>query len=438
MLVIRGGHVVDPGHMNAACDIYIQDGVIQALVDGKGKPSAGLDLGRVKIEREIDARGMIITPGLIDMHVHLREPGHEYKETIASGTLAATAGGFTAVCCMPNTRPVNDCAEVTRYILQKAEEAGHARVFPVGAISRGLAGKALADFGELVEAGAVAVSDDGMPVRDSRLMRRAMEYALRFDLPVISHCEDSGLSENGMMNEGPMATRLGLTGIPNAAETVMVMRDIALCALTGARLHIAHVSTAESVQAIRIAKQQGLPVTAETAPHYFTLTDTAVGMYNTNAKMNPPLRSEKDREAIREGLTDGTIDVIATDHAPHSILEKEVEFDQAANGIIGLETSLALGLSLVRDKFLDFETLVKKMAKNPSRLLRLECGLAIGKPADLTIIDPEQIHVVGADKFYSSSRNTPFEGMTLQGKAVLTMMGGRIVFEGTKKFSKEG
>ncbi len=435
MLVIKGGHVIDPGRVDGICDIYIQNGRIIALVDRQGAGSIGAvpaEIDGRKVEREIDATGKIVTPGLIDMHVHLREPGHEYKETVATGCLAAVSGGFTAVCCMPNTRPVNDCAEVTQYILQKAEEAGLARVFPVGAISRGLEGKALADFGELKAAGAVAVTDDGQPVSDGRLMRRAMEYAMGFGLPVISHCEDLGLAGSGVMNEGPVATRLGLTGVPNAAEAVMVMRDIALCALTGARLHVAHVSAAESVQAIRIAKQQGIPVTAETAPHYFTLTDEAVGYYNTHAKMNPPLRSEKDRQAIREGLADGTIDVIATDHAPHSVLEKEVEFDQAANGIIGLETALSLGLSLVRENVIRMKTLVEKMSTNPARVLGLESGLLINRPADLSIIDSEQQYVVNAAVFRSLSRNTPFDGLPQYGKVVLTMVGGRIVYDASE------
>ncbi|MFZ5573389.1 MAG: dihydroorotase [Thermodesulfobacteriota bacterium] len=431
MLVIKGGHVIDPGNVDGVYDIYIRNGHISALVDrrnGESKTGQPEAVDSREIEREINAEGKIVTPGLIDMHVHLREPGYEYKETIATGSLAAAAGGFAAVCCMPNTKPVNDCAEVTRYIIQKAEEAGFARVFPVGAISRASEGKALADFGELKAAGAVAVTDDGRPVSDSRLMRRAMEYATGFGLPVISHCEDIGLAENGVMNEGPVATRLGLAGIPNAAETVMVMRDIVLSALTGAHVHIAHVSTAESVSAIRSAKRQGLTVTAETAPHYFTLTDEAVGLYNTNAKMNPPLRSETDRQAIREGLADGTIDVIATDHAPHSILEKEVEFDQAANGIIGLETSLALSLALVRDKILDFGGLVNKMAKNPARILGLACGIKVNSPADLTILDPRQPIVVEPGSFHSLGRNTPFGGISLQGRVLLTMVGGRIVF----------
>jgi dihydroorotase len=363
------------------------------------------------------------------MHVHLREPGQEYKETIETGTLAAACGGFTAVCSMPNTMPVNDNRQITEYILKRSREAGNAIVYPVAAISKGLEGKSLCEYGELKEAGAIALTDDGRPVSNSRLMRRAMEYAKGFGMPVISHCEVSELSAGGTMNEGIVSTRMGLAGIPNAAESIMVMRDIALCELTGAHLHIAHVSTHESVEAIREAKRKGIPVTAETAPHYFTLTDEAVSGYNTNAKMNPPLRSAKDRDAIREGLADGTIEVIATDHAPHSSIEKDVEFDSAANGIVGLETSLSLSLKLVEEGIIDILALIEKMSKNPARILGIERSITAGSIANITIIDPQESYIVDSGCFRSLGRNTPFDGWEMKGKAVLTMVGGKMIFD---------
>ncbi len=424
LTLIRGGRVVDPGNLDGIMDILIEDGKIVEIKAESSKVKA--ERSKVKV---IDAFGKIVTPGLIDMHVHLREPGHEYKETIETGCLAAASGGFTAVCCMPNTNPVNDNSQVTEYILKKAGAADTVRVYPVAAISKGLKGKDLCEYGDLKEAGAIAVSDDGHPVANSQLMRRALEYAKGFNLPVISHCEDLDLAECGTMNEGAVATRMGLAGIPNAAESIIVMRDIALCELTGARLHIAHVSTTESVRAIRNAKKRGAPVTAETAPHYFTLTEDAVDKYNTNAKMNPPLRSMQDREAVLEGLADGTIDVIATDHAPHSSIEKEVEFDLAANGIIGLETSLPLSLKLVENGLITITGLVEKMSTNPARILGLDNSLKPGNPADITIIDPDISFTVDADSFRSLSRNTPFDGWSMKGKAVLTMVGGKVVFE---------
>lgn len=374
---------------------------------------------------EIDVSGCWVVPGLIDMHVHLREPGEEYKEDILTGTRAAASGGFTGVACMPNTKPVNDCATVTAMIMARAAEAV-VRVYPVGAISLGSEGKQLAEFGEMQAAGAVAVSDDGRPVRDSQLMRRALEYASNFNLPVISHSEDPSLS-TGVMNEGPVATRLGLKGIPAAAEAIMVYREIALAECTGARVHIAHVSTAMAVDLIRAAKGRGVRVTAETAPHYFTLTDEAVLGFDTSTKMNPPLRSEADRQAIRTGLADGTLDAIATDHAPHSTLEKEVEYDVAANGIIGLETALSLSLALVRDRVIDERRLIELMAVKPAAILGLPAGnLSPGAAADITVIDPQQQFVYTADQVVSKSRNTPFLGWSLQGRAMLTMVGGSV------------
>jgi len=410
-------------------DIAVEDGKITALADPAENSRNALEKSGLKPDRIVDATGKIIAPGLIDMHVHFREPGQEYKETILTGCQAAAAGGFTAVCTMPNTYPVNDNRQVTEYIRDQAAKAMSVKVFPVGAISIGLMGKQLSEYGDLKSAGVIAVSDDGFPVSNSFLMRCALEYAGGFNLLVISHCEDPALSADGVMNEGPVATQMGLPGIPNAVESIMVMRDIALCQLTGVPLHIAHVSTRESVNAIREAKKSRIPVTAETAPHYVTLTDESVRGYNTHAKMNPPLRSRADRDAVREGLSDGTIDVIASDHAPHSTLEKDVEFDKAANGIVGLETSLSLGLKLVEDGVLTMAGLIEKMSKNPARILGLNNHLSVGCPADLTIIDPNVAHKIDPGAFLSKGRNTPFEGWEIKGKAVLTMVEGRIVFE---------
>ncbi len=423
LTLVRGGRVIDPGNLDGIMDIVIENGKI---VEIKKDALTGNEDPELKI---IDASGKIVAPGLIDMHVHLRDPGHEYKETIETGGLAAAFGGFTTICCMPNTDPVNDCRQVTEYIVKKAIKADTVRVYPVAAISMGLKGDNLCEYGELKDAGAIAVSDDGNSVMNSLLMRRALEYAGGFDLPVISHCEDLDLAAGGAMNEGAIATQMGLSGIPNASESIMVLRDIALSELTGIPVHIAHVSTMESVRAIRDAKKRGVSVTAETAPHYFSITDAFVKNYNTNSKMNPPLRTEQDREAICQGLADGTIDVIATDHAPHSIIEKAVEFDQAANGIIGLETSVSLSLKLVEKGIIGITDLIEKMSTNPARILGLENGLDIGRVADITIIDPEISYCIDADRFQSLSRNTPFDGWNVKGKAVLTMVGGKIVYQ---------
>ena len=424
-MIIKGGRVIDPGNIDGVRDILIEDGIITQIEEN----IIDYDQDKTDSCEIIDASGLIVVPGLIDMHVHLREPGHEYKETIKSGSLAAARGGFTAICPMPNTNPVNDNRQVTEFILTKAAEADAVRVYPVAGISKGLNGNRLSEYGELKDAGVIAVSDDGKPVNNSLLMRRAMEYAKGFGLPVISHCEDLELAADGVMNEGPVSTRMGLAGIPNAAESVMVMRDISLCELTGSALHIAHVSTSESVHAIRDAKERGVAVTAETAPHYFTLIDESVYDYNTSAKMNPPLRSSEDRESILKGLKDGTIDVIATDHAPHSALEKDVEFNNSANGIIGLETSLPLSLRLVENGTLSIEQLIDKMSGNPARILGLDNGIKVGKTADITIIDTENTFIVNASEFLSLGRNTPFDGWELKGRAVFTIVGGRIVFK---------
>jgi dihydroorotase len=427
---IQGGRVIDPGNLDAMADILIDRGKIVKITrigkTGTRKPESGI-AGRGS--RTIDATGKIVCPGFIDMHVHLREPGHEHKETIATGSRAAVRGGFTAVCAMPNTNPVNDNCGITELILNQAARANFARVYPVGAISVGLEGRRICEFDRLKACGAIAVSDDGNPVMDDRLMQAALTGAKSNDLPVISHCEDLNLAAGGVMNAGAVASRLGLAGISNASESAMVERDIALSELTGAPVHIAHVSTAESVRALRDAKSREIAVTAETAPHYFTLTDAAVREHGTQAKMNPPLRSSNDRAAIRQGLADGTIDVIATDHAPHSSREKALEFNQAANGIIGLETAVSLGLKLVQEGVISITDLIEKMSSAPARILGLASGLQPDRPADVTIIDPDVDYVVDVNKFQSLGRNCPFDGWLLKGRPILTMVGGRIVYE---------
>ncbi|MBX6423995.1 dihydroorotase [Thermosulfurimonas sp. F29] len=420
-LLIRGARILDPSQgLDREGDLLVEEGRIAAL-EGEIPADPQTEI--------IEARGKWLVPGLIDMHVHLREPGEEWKEDIESGSRAAAAGGFTAVACMPNTRPPNDSPETTRYILDRAREVDLVRVYPVACISRGQEGRELAPFGELREAGAVAVSDDGRPVADAGLMRLALEYARSFDLPVISHAEDPGLSAGGQVNEGIVSARLGLKGIPAEAEEVAVFRDIALAKLTGHPVHIAHVSTAGAVEIIRRAKEEGLPVTAETAPHYFTLTEEAVLDYDTNAKVNPPLRTERDREAVRRALAEGVIDTVATDHAPHSPLEKEVEFPAAAFGLIGLETALPLTLRLVREGLISPLRMVELLSTNPARILKVPGGtLKPGSPADLTLIDPEAVWVVTGETLYSKSKNSPFLGWEMRGRAVLTVVGGRIVW----------
>jgi dihydroorotase len=427
---ITGGRLVDPGHFVGIADILIEDEKIVAIIEGgqTGKQDQASNIQRPG-DRIFDASGKIVTPGLIDMHVHLREPGYEYKETIESGCRAAAHGGFSTVCCMPNTNPVNDSRQITEYILAKAVESNLVRVLPIAAISKGIEGKTLCEYEGLKQAGAIALSDDGNPVMDSRLMRRALEKAKDLHLLVISHCEDFNLAAGGVMNEGIIAKKLAIAGIPGVSETIMVLRDIALSELTSAPVHIAHVSMAGSIRAIRDAKARGVRVTAETAPHYFTLTENAVDECGTHAKMNPPLGTESDRAAICEGLADGTIDVIATDHAPHSNEEKALGLASAPNGIIGLETSVSLSLKLVQAGVLKLTQLVEKMCTNPAGILGLECGLRAGGPADITIIDPDLSYTVDTADFRSLSRNTPFDGWHLKGKPVLTMVGGRIVYE---------
>ena len=422
-LLIKGGLVVDPStHLEDPLDLLVEQGKIAALEPPGSIPEEG--------RRVIAAAGLVVAPGLIDMHVHLREPGEEYKETICTGTRAAVQGGFTAVACMPNTKPVNDTTAVTRLILDQAKVAGNARVYPVGAVSLGSKGEALSEYGDLKAAGVVALSDDGHPVSNSMLMRRALEYAKTFDLPVISHCEDLQLSADGVMHEGKVSLQLGLKGVPGAAEEVMVYRDLTLAALTGARLHIAHVSTAGSVAIIRLAKAMGLAVSAETAPHYFSLTDAAVLGYNTHAKVNPPLRTEMDVRSIKEALRDGTLDAVASDHAPHSSLEKELEFAAAAFGLIGLETSLGLTLKLVHEGTLNLIQAIERLSTGPARVLGVAGGtLEVGSPADITLIDLNREWTVDVGTFASKSRNCPFDGWILKGKAVMTIVGGKVVWE---------
>jgi dihydroorotase len=422
-LLLKGGLLLDPAqNQEERRDLLIEDGRIEVL----GVP--GLLSGDA--HQVVDVSGLLVCPGFIDMHTHLREPGQEYKETIATGGQAALAGGFTAVACMPNTMPVNDSSTVTRYILEKAAQAQGVWVYPVAALSQGSQGEILAEYGELKEAGAAALSDDGKPVANSQLMRRALEYAHTFDMLVISHSEDLALTGDGVMHEGLVSVQMGLKGIPAAAEEVGVFRDIQLARLTGARLHIAHVSTAGSVEIIRRAKSLGVKVTAETAPHYFSLTDEAVRGFNTNAKMSPPLRTMVDVAAIRAGLADNTLDCIATDHAPHSILEKEVEFDRAANGIIGLETAVGLSLELVQGGGLTLGQLIAKLSTNPARILGVPGGtLQVGAPADMTILDLDRSWTVDVQQFKSKSRNSPFQGRELTGRAVMTIVGGEVKFQ---------
>jgi dihydroorotase len=423
-ICLRGGRVIDGRGMDAQADVLLKDGVVARVARGIAE-----GLGREV--RVIDVRGSWVVPGLIDLHCHLREPGQEYKEDIGTGTRAAAAGGFTAVCAMPNTTPPNDSRAVTELIVRRAREVGAVRVYPVGAISKGLAGEALSEMGELKEAGCVAVSDDGHPVMNAELMRRAMEYARTFGLTIVQHCEDLTLSAGGAMNEGTVATRAGIRAQPASAESAMVARDLELCALTGARYHVAHLSSADSVRLVREAKRRGLPVTCEVTPHHLTLTDEACARYDTNAKCNPPLRTSADVNVLREALADGTIDAVATDHAPHSPVEKEVEFEQAAFGMIGLETALPLMLDLVRDGTLTVPTLVARMSGGPAATFGLPGGsLAEGVAADVTVIDPEVAWSCTPDALRSRSRNTPFAGRALRGRAALTVVGGKIVYSG--------
>jgi dihydroorotase len=423
-LALIGGRVLDPKTgLDGLYDIFIMDGRVASLKPSSEHTEAGEGW------ETLDCKGLLVIPGLIDLHTHLREPGEEYKETIRTATLSAAAGGVTAVFAMPNTKPPNDNASVTRYIKKKAQEEGAVGVYPVGAITMGLKGEQLSEMAELKEAGCLAVSDDGSPVRDGGLMRRALEYSKMCGLVVISHAEDLSLS-GGVMNEGETSTRLGLRGIPAQAETVMVARDILLCELTGARAHIAHVSALGSVELIRAAKKRGATVTAEATPHHLFFSDEALVSYDTDFKVNPPLRGKKDIEALREAIKDGTIDCIATDHAPHSAVEKDVEFDYASFGVVGLETSLSAVLSLVEEGAFTLQEAIRAMTANPACIMGLDSGtISVGSPADIAVVDLERTWVVKPQDFKSKGRNSPFKGASVKGKVVKTVVGGNIVFE---------
>jgi len=428
-ILIKSGRVVDPSqNLDAEMDLLIEDGRVKAIQ--KSISSKG--------ETVVPAKGKIVMPGLIDMHVHLRDPGRPDKETIASGTRAAALGGFTTIACMPNTDPLIDTEAAVEYVISKAKLEGIVNVLPIACITKGSRGEELSEMGILLSSGAVAFSDDGRPVMNAAIMRRAIEYLNQFGVPIISHCEDLNLSSGGVMNEGAFSTRIGLRGIPALAESSMVERDIMLakefCKKNGTRLHIAHVSTARSVELIRRAKSEGVPVTCETAPHYFALTEGEVEGYNTNAKVNPPLRTEKDIEAIIKGLKDGTIDVIATDHAPHTIEDKNVEFDIAASGIIGLETAVPITFSeLIGGRVIPLKTVVEKLTSNPAKILGLKKGtLKVGSDADVVIIDPENEYEIDVTKFASKSRNSPFSGWKVKGSVEVTIVGGKIVVKAGK------
>jgi dihydroorotase len=421
-LVLQGGRIIDPSQqLDVVGDVVVIDGIIAHAGPRGGVPDGA---------EVIDCADTIVAPGFIDVHCHLREPGREDVETIATGARAAAAGGFTAVCAMPNTDPVTDNQAAVGFVVRQGQKANAARVYPIGAISVRQEGHALAEVGEMVGAGAVAISDDGRPVASAQLMRTALEYARTFTIPVVDHCEEPTLAVGGAMNEGIVSARLGLRGVPSEAEEIMVIRDILLGRRTGGHIHIAHVSTKGSVELIRWGKDRGVAVTAEVCPHHLSLTEAAVEGYDTNAKMNPPLRTAEDVAVLREAVRDGTIDVIATDHAPHHYDEKEREFADAPNGIVGFETALAVVVtSLVGPKIVDFATLVERMSVAPARIFHLPGGsLAHGQPADITVFDPAREWVVDPAQFLSKGRNTPYAGRKLRGRAICTVVGGRIVY----------
>jgi dihydroorotase len=424
-ILIAGGRVIDPANKrDEVLNLLIEDGRIAEVASPGAQPAPPAD-------RVLDARGKVVCPGFVDLHVHLREPGREDMETIATGTRAAARGGFTSVCCMANTTPVNDNQSVTDFIIDRARRDGAVQVFPIGAVSKGMQGEELAEIGELVGAGCVAISDDGKPVMNAELMRRALEYSTLFKIPVIQHAEDAHLTGKGVMHEGRVSAELGFKGIPAASEAVIVARDLLLAELTGGRYHVAHVSTAEAIQLVRQAKMKGLAVTCEAAPHHFALSDEAVRSFDTNTKMSPPLRSARHVEAVKAGLADGTIDAIATDHAPHTIQDKEVEFDYAANGVIGLETAFGLVMSvLVEGDVLTLNQAVARLTAEPARIFGLAKGtLSVGADADVTIVDPGREWVVDITKSASKSRNSPFHEWKLRGQVLATIVGGKIVWE---------
>lgn len=421
-VLIKNGRVIDPSQdIDANLDILIEDGRIAKLEE---------NIDPLGMDEVIDANGLLITPGLVDIHVHLREPGHEYKEDIVSGTRSAAAGGFTSLACMPNTNPVNDNKALTAYMINKGEQEGFANVYPICTITKGQEGKSLVEMGDLKLAGCVGFSDDGLNVECGEVLRRAMEYASGFDMPIIAHAEDEAIKAGGVMNESRVSTELGLKGNPWVAEAATISRDLMLAELTGARLHICHISTRRSVELIREAKKRGVRVTCEVTPHHFTLTEEAVRGYDVNAKMGPPLRGADDVLAMKDGLADGTIDAIATDHAPHHIDDKNVEFNVAANGLIGLETALPLTLRLVAEDVLTLSEAVNCLSSKAAQALNIPRGtLQQGVPADITIIDPEYQWIVDAAKLHSKSRNTPFEGWEMTGAVMLTLRNGQVTFE---------
>jgi len=424
-IILKGGRVVDPANgRDGEFDVLIENGAIARI--GRNLPVEGADVFEIK-------RGWVVAPGLVDIHVHLREPGQEHKETIASGTASAVAGGFTAVACMPNTEPVNDHAGITEFILKKAAEAGLARVYPIGAVSIGSKGDQLAELGEQKAAGCVAFTDDGRPVATALLMRRALEYARMLGVPIVNHCEDPSLKGDGVAHEGYVASQLGLRGIPGEAESIMVERDVSLAELTGAHVHIAHMSAHQSLRAVRAGKERGVHVTCEVAPHHFTLTDDSLDgtvKYDTNFKMNPPLRAAADRDAMLDGIVDGSVDVIATDHAPHHIDEKMVEFDRAPFGIVGLETAVPIVFDrLVHAGRISLKRMIELMSVNPARLMNVRGGrLDEGSPADITVLAPDLSTTIEAGKLVSKSKNTPFDRWRLTGGVAATIVGGRVVY----------
>ncbi len=434
-VVIRGGRIIDASQgLDAVGDLYVVDGRVKAVVSA-GEPGTEMPADAVTIE----AGGAIVSPGFVDLHCHLREPGLEEKETIADGTRAAARGGFTSVCPMANTKPPVDSKAVVEYVQRTARAVGAVRVFPVASVTKGMSGKELTEMGELAEAGVVAFSDDGKPVANARIMRAALEYSKMFDRPIMPHSEDPELAAGGVMNEGPVATRLGLKGWPAAAEEVMIARDLELAALTGGRLHVAHVSTAGAVELVRRAKAMGIRVTAEATPHHLALTDEWVAgarwdgrraePYDTSTKVNPPLRAEADRRALLEGLRDGTIDAIATDHAPHSVVDKLCEYDQAAFGISGFETALATLLRLVRNEELDLKLVLEKLTLGPARAFGLAAGtLVVGAPADVVVFGPNLRWTVDPREFASKGKNTPLAGLPVVGKVIATLVGGEVVY----------
>ena len=432
-LILKGGRVIDPASgVDGTLDLLIEDGRIARV--GRDLPVNGAEV------YEVPAGG-IVAPGLIDIHVHLREPGQEHKETVATGTASAVAGGFTAVACMPNTDPVNDHAGITQFILKKAAEAGLARVYPIGAVSIGSKGEQMAELGEQKAAGCVGFSDDGHPVRTALLMRRALEYAGMLGVPVIDHCEDPSLKGDGVAHEGFYASNLGLRGIPGVAESLMVERDVSLAELTGAPVHIAHMSARQSIRAVRAGKDRGVNVTCEVAPHHFTLTDEALNgavQYDTNLKMNPPLREQADMEAMLAGLADGTVDVIATDHAPHHLDEKMVEFDRAPFGIVGLETAVPIVFDrLVHRGVIGLARMIELLAVNPARIIKVPGGtLAAGSPGDVTVLAPDMKVTVRAQHLKSKSKNTPFDGWELRGGVAATIVGGRLVYRSDRESAR--